>query len=480
MRNLIGGKWVEKADVLAVTNPFSGEVIDSVPRCGHEDVELALASAVRGADHMARLTAQQRYQILHRAVREIETHAEELARTLTLEVGKTIRESRGEIARTVQTFTFAAEEAKRIHGEGIPLDAAPRGEDKLGFSIRVPVGVVVAITPFNFPVNLAAHKIAPALAAGNSVVHKPATETPLADLKLAHLLTECGLPDGALNVITGRGEEIGDALVSDERARMVSFTGSLEVGRRLMAHAGIKKAALELGSNSAVIVTDGADLPGAAPRIAAAAFALAGQVCISVQRVYVHRAVFKTLAEQVAAATEKMTAGDPLDEATDVGPMISSDAADRAQEWIQEALDAGGKRICGGRREGALLWPSVLIEVPHDCRLCSQEAFAPVVVINPVDHLDEAIAMVNDSPYGLQAGIFTRNVDDALEAARRIQAGGVMINEVPTFRVDHMPYGGMKMSGIGREGIKYAIEEMTDIKLICFRAPQRDRHHPGP
>jgi glyceraldehyde-3-phosphate dehydrogenase (NADP+) len=462
-----------------VTNPFDGEVIDTVPRCAGEDVDRALASAVRGAEQMAGLTAQQRYRILHRAAREIEARAEELARILTLEVGKTIRESRGEIARTVQTFTFAAEEAKRIHGEGIPLDAAPRGEDKLGFSVRVPVGVVVAITPFNFPVNLAAHKIAPALAAGNSVVHKPATETPLTDLRLAGLLLECGLPECALNVITGRGEEIGDVLVSDERARMVSFTGSLEVGRRLMAHAGIKKVALELGSNSAVIVTEEADLSAAAPRIAAAAFALAGQVCISVQRVYVHRRVVKTLVDQVAAAAESMKVGDPLDESTDMGPMISSSAADRAEEWIQEALDAGGRRICGGRRKGALLWPSVLTGVPHDCRVCSREAFAPVVVINPVDGLDEAIAMVNDSPYGLQAGIFTRDVDDALEAAGRIQAGGVMINEVPTFRVDHMPYGGMKMSGIGREGVKYAIEEMTDIKLICFRTPGRDRRRPG-
>ena len=469
MHMLIGGQWVEKKRTIPVKNPFTGEVIDQVPRADAGDVDKALASARRGAEQMGELPAQERYQMLLRAAGSIEAGGEKLAQTLAAEVGKTIREARGEISRTVQTFTFAAEEAKRLYGEGIPFDAAPRGEDKLGFTIRVPLGVVVAITPFNFPVNLAAHKVAPALAAGNSVILKPATDTPMADLMLGRMLCESGLPSDALNVITGYGHEIGDKLVADERSRMISFTGSLEVGRRLMTHAGIKKTTLELGSNSAVIVTDGADLERAASRIVAGAFALAGQVCFSVQRVFVQRDLFQALVEAVTAGAEKLKVGDPLQEETDVGPMISAAAAERAESWIQEAIDCGGRRVCGGHREGSLLWPTVLTNVPPDCRVCSEEAFAPLVVINPVDDLDEAIAMANDTRYGLQGGIFTSDIDSALRAARKLQVGGVMINEVPTFRVDHMPYGGMKMSGIGREGLKYAVEEMTEIRLVCFQ-----------
>jgi glyceraldehyde-3-phosphate dehydrogenase (NADP+) len=469
MEMLLGGKWVGKDETIPVTNPFNEEVIDQVPRSDPQDVDHAMASAVRGAEQMAELSAQERYQILRRAAEGITAQAEELAQTMAREVGKTIREARGEVSRTIQTFTFAAEEAKRIYGEGIPMDAAPGGENKLGFTIRVPVGVVVAITPFNFPVNLAAHKVAPALAAGNSVVLKPATDTPLADLMLGRILLESGLPAEALNVITGYGHEIGDALVADERGRMISFTGSLEVGRRLMAHAGLKKATLELGSNSGVIVMADADLERAADRITAGAFALAGQVCISVQRVYVHREVFDDVVREVASRTEKVQVGDPLEESTQVGPMISVSAAKRAESWIQEALDRGGERVCGGQREGSLLWPTVLQNVPEDCRVCREEAFAPLVVINAVDDLDHAITMVNDSQYGLQGGIFTKDLAAALEAAKRIQVGGVMINEVPTFRVDHMPYGGVKGSGLGREGLKYAVEEMTEIRLVCFQ-----------
>jgi acyl-CoA reductase-like NAD-dependent aldehyde dehydrogenase len=469
MEMLVGGQWVGKDSTIPVTNPFNGEVIDQVPRSDLKDVDIAMASAVRGAQQMAKLSAQERYQILLRAAEGITARAEELAQTMAQEVGKTIREARGEVSRTIQTFTFAAEEAKRIYGEGVPMDAAPGGENKLGFTIRVPVGVVVAITPFNFPVNLAAHKVAPALAAGNSVVLKPATDTPLADVMLGRIILEAGLPNEALNVITGYGGEIGDALVADDRGRMISFTGSLEVGRRLMAHAGLKKATMELGSNSAVIVMADADLESATDRITAGAFALAGQVCISVQRVYVHRKVFPEVVRQVASRTKKLRVGDPMKEDTQVGPMISVSAAERAESWIQEALDKGGERVCGGQREGSLLWPTVLQNVPGDCRVCCEEAFAPLVVINSVEDLDQAINMVNDSQYGLQGGIFTKDLAAALEAARRIEVGGVMVNEIPTFRVDHMPYGGVKGSGLGREGLKYAVEEMTEIRLVCFQ-----------
>jgi len=444
-------------------------VIGEVPQAGAGEVEAALDSAVRGARQMAGLTAAERHDILRRTAEGLRNRSEDLALTLTREVGKTIREARGEVMRTIQTFTAAAEEAKRIHGQGVPMDADPRGAGRLGFTLRVPVGVVVAITPFNFPLNLAAHKVAPALAAGNSVILKPATETPLADLRLAAILEQSGLPEDALNVITGRGDQVGPPLISDERVRMLSFTGSLDVGRTMTAVPGIRKTTMELGSNSAVIVMADADADLASRRIAAGAFALAGQVCISVQRVYVQRPIFDRLVETVCERAGKMKIGDPREEATDMGPMISQAAVERAQSWIEEALEAGGKRVCGGRREGALLWPTVLTQVPDTCRISSQEAFAPVVMINPVDTLEEAIARVNDSRYGLQAGIFTGELSGALRAAREIEVGGVMINEVPTFRVDHMPYGGMKMSGIGREGLRYAIEEMTEIRLVCFR-----------
>jgi len=460
---------VDKDQTIPVKNPFDESIIDEVPRAEPEDVEEAFASALRGLEQMSKLSAYERHKILRRAAEAIETRGEELAKALALEVGKTIREARGEISRTVQTFTFGAEEAKRIYGEGIPFDAAPRGENKLGFTIRVPVGVVVAITPFNFPLNLAAHKVAPALAAGNSVVLKPATDTPLTDLMMGRLLLEAGLPQEALNLITGYGQEIGDALVTDERGRMVTFTGSLEVGKRIMAHAGLKKATMELGSNSAVIVMGDADLEDAASRITAGAFALAGQVCISVQRVFVQKGSFESLVSAVVSRVGKLRVGDPLSENTDMGPMISLAAAEKAGGLVQEALDRGGELACGGQRDGSLFSPTVLLNVPHQCRVCSEEAFAPLVVINPVEDLDQAIAMVNDSQYGLQAGIFTADLASALEAAKRIHVGGVMVNEVPSFRVDHMPYGGVKGSGIGREGLKYAVEEMTEIRLVCFR-----------
>jgi len=465
----IGGRWVSAGRSIPVTDPFRGEVIGEIPQAGPQEVEAALASAARGARQMASLTAAERHEILLRTAEGIRERSKQLAVTLSREVGKTIREARGEVRRTIQTFTVAAEEAKRIHGQGVPMDADPRGEGRLGFTLRVPVGMVAAITPFNFPLNLAAHKVAPALAAGNSVVLKPATETPLADLQMAAILEQSGLPEEAINVITGRGEEIGPGLISDERVRMLSFTGSLAVGRTLMATAGIRKTTMELGSNSAVIVMADADADLAAERIVAGAFALAGQVCISVQRVYAQRPLFDRLAEMVSEGASRLAVGDPREETTDMGPMISESAVDRAQSWIEEALEAGGRCASGGRREGALLWPTVLTEVPDECRICSEEAFAPVVIINPVDTLEEAIARVNDSRYGLQAGIFTGDLSAALRAAREIEVGGVMINEAPTYRVDHMPYGGLKMSGVGREGLRYAIEEMTEIRLVCFR-----------
>ncbi|MGQ9631849.1 MAG: aldehyde dehydrogenase family protein [bacterium] len=465
---LIGGEWVDRDEVIEVRNPFDGSLIDAVPRANEDDVERAIQSAVRGFEIMRDLPAHQRSRILSKTAELIRERSEEFAVMIAKEVGKTIREARGEVSRAVQTFTLAAEEAKRICGETVPFDAAIGGERKMGFYIRVPVGVVLGITPFNFPLNLAAHKVAPALACGNSVILKPSSVTPLTDLMLGEVMLEAGLPGESLNIITGPGSSIGDLLISDPRIRMVTFTGSSEVGVEIMRKAGLKRTAMELGSNSAVIVMDDADLPSAASRILVGGYAVAGQVCISVQRVIVHERVYKDFLDELVPLVKGLKVGNQLDEATDMGPMISEDSAKRAEQWIGEAVEAGARGLLDAKRDGALLTPTVLIDVSTDMKVFREEAFAPFVVVMPCEDLDEGIRLVNDSKYGLQAGICTRDIGRAFEASKRIEAGGVMINDVPAFRVDLMPYGGMKESGIGREGPKYAVEEMTEMKLVCF------------
>jgi acyl-CoA reductase-like NAD-dependent aldehyde dehydrogenase len=418
---------------------------------------------------MKSLSSYERYEILKRASELLNEYKERIAQTLTQEVGKTITEARKEAERAAQTFLWAAEESKRIFGETIPFDAAPGAEKKMGFFIRVPVGVIGAITPFNFPLNLVAHKLAPAFAAANAVVLKPAEQTPLSAIQLGEILLLAGLPPQALQIVTGYGEEAGDAIVTHPGVRMITFTGSMETGQIITSKAGLKKVALELGSNSACIVMNDGDLEKAAGRISLGGFALAGQICISVQRVFVQEDVFDRFLQSLTPKVKKLVVGDPGEESTDVGPMIDEEAAKRAKEWVDEVVEATGRSpLLGGDREGTLFQPTILTDVPKDCSVISKEVFAPVVAINRFKTLEEAIDMVNDSPYGLQAGIFTRDLKGAFEAARKIEVGGVMINEIPTFRVDNMPYGGVKGSGIGREGPRFAVDEMTEVRVISF------------
>jgi len=463
---LIGGTWVEKSETIDVLNPYDGSRVGRIVRGSAEDVHAAVASARQGLAQMAALTAYERAGILLGTARAIEEASGDLARLIAREVGKTLAEATGEVDRSVQTFTLASEEAKRIHGETVPLDAVPGGRGKFGFWLRVPVGVVAAISPFNFPLNLVAHKVAPALAAGNAVVLKPATVTPLVALELGRLLLGAGLPSHALNIVTGPGSEIGEALSTHPDVRMVTFTGSLEVGERICRSAGLKRITMELGSNSAVILMDDADLDRAVARIRLGGFAVAGQVCISVQRVIVHRSVWTEFLERIVPAVQSLTMGDPLDGKTELGPMITEAEAERASVWIREAVGEGARLECGGERRGAFLTPAVLTGVSMDAKVWRSELFAPAIVVVPADDLDQAIALANLSPYGLQAGIFTHRIEDALRAAREIEVGGVMINEVPTFRVDQMPYGGVKGSGLGREGARFAVEEMTELRMV--------------
>jgi acyl-CoA reductase-like NAD-dependent aldehyde dehydrogenase len=394
---------------------------------------------------------------------------EECARIIAMEAAKPLKAARGEVDRTIMTYTFAAQEARRLYGETVPMDAAPGGEGRIAYTVKEPLGVIAAITPFNFPMNLVAHKVGPAIAAGNSVVLKPASQTPLSAYKVAEFFHKAGLPNGALNVITGRGKAIGDGLLEDERVKMITFTGSPEVGKYIREKAGLKRVTLELGSNSAVIIDKNTKIEKYISRIVSGAFAFQGQVCISVQRIYVHEARFEEFVSQFISEAKKLIIGDPLHENTDLSAMISKNDVERIKGWIDSAVNNGAEVVLGGIEEGFILHPTVLLNVPPEEKISCEEAFAPVVHINRVKDIHEAIELVNASKYGLQAGIFTNDVQTAFMATRQLHVGGVMVNDFPTFRVDHMPYGGVKLSGMGREGIKYAVEEMTELKLVSFK-----------
>ena len=468
---LIGGKKVFKKEEIKITFPYDGSLVGTIPRGKEEDVELAVEAAKVGFEKMKKMTAYERYQCLQKAARILSSRALEFAQLLTLEVGKTIKESMGEVGRAVNTITLAAEEAKRVLGEEVPFDAAPGIKNKVGFYRRVPIGLIVCITPFNFPLNLTCHKVAPALAAGNSVIIKPSENTSLTVIKLAEVLIEAGFPPEAVNVVTGYGEEAGDALVRHSDVRMITFTGSVETGKIIMSRGGLKKYAMELGSNAGVYIDEDQEekLSEIAEKVARGGFALAGQVCISVQRVFVHEKLFEKFTEEITKFTKTLKVGDPRKEETDVGPVIDKNAADRIMEWIEEAVALGGQVVCGGRRlSDTLIEPPIVINVPEKAKLFSKEVFGPVILVNSVSGLEEGIKQVNNSPYGLQAGIFTGSIKAAFKFAEEVECGGIMINEIPTFRVDQMPYGGVKESGIGREGPHFAIEEMTEIKTICF------------
>jgi glyceraldehyde-3-phosphate dehydrogenase (NADP+) len=462
------GNWVGKEKKVEVKNPFDNSVIDTVPKAGADDLEEALAFAQRGAKIMARLSAYERWKILRKAADLMATRNEELGQLISKEEGKIIAEGRGEASRAVETMMGSAEEAKRIHGETVPLDADPTGSKKLGFTLRVPCGIVAAISPFNFPLNLVCHKVGPALAAGNTVIVKPASDTPLSALKLTEILLESGLPPEGIQCITGSGGEIGDALVGDRRVRKVTFTGSREVGDRICRTAGIKKVTMELGSNSPVIVMPDADLNKVAAAIAMTGYGNAGQTCISTQRVLTANKIYGEFLHTLKPKVEALITGNQLDEKSKVGPMVKESEAVRIDDWISEAVAGGARLVAGGGRRGAIYMPAVVADVKPEMRISRDELFGPAVAVTPFDTIEEALALANDSVYGLAAGIFTENVEWAMKFAREAEAGNLHINWGSQWRVDLMPYGGLKDSGFGKEGPRYAVDEMTELKMVVF------------
>jgi acyl-CoA reductase-like NAD-dependent aldehyde dehydrogenase len=460
---LIDGEWVGTGAWVEVRSPYSGEIVGRVAKGGRAEAQRAVGAASRALE--SPLPAHKRAEILVRVAGLIGRRHEDVARTICEEAGKPIKTARVEASRAMSTYTFAAVEARRLAGQMVPMDAAQAGEGKLAFTVRKPIGVVGAISPFNFPCNLVAHKLAPALAAGCPVVLKPASATPLSALLLAELELEAGLPAGWLNVLVGPAAEIGDVLVEDERVKLITFTGSGEVGWNLQERSPRKRVKLELGNSTPVIVAEDADLETAAAKLAANAFAFAGQSCISVQRIYVHRSRFDAFLEMFVPRVDALKVGDPADDDTDVGPVIDADARARLIEWIAES---GGEVRTGGEQDG-LLKPTVLANVPDVAKISCEEAFGPVVVVNPFDSFDEAVDRANGTRFGLQAGVFTRSLDAALDAADRLEFGGVVINEAPTFRSDQMPYGGVKSSGNTKEGPAWAVREMTEERLVVIQ-----------
>ena len=468
MKMYVNGKWTDGMQSTPVFNPYDQSVVDTVPKASAAEVTQAITSAERGAKVMAATSAYERYDILRRAADLMEERSEDLARTITLEEGKIIFEARVEVQRAIQTITLSSEEAKRLYGETLPLDAAPSAQGQFGFTIRVPVGVVAAIAPFNFPLNLVCHKIGPALAAGNSVVLKPAGDTPLSALKMTEILLDAGLPEEGIQCITGSGAEIGDILTGDPRVRKITFTGSMEVGDRICRNAGIKKVTMELGSNSPLIVMSDADLDKVAAATVAGGFANAGQVCISTQRVLADQRIYADFLDALVAPTEAFATGDPLATETKMGPMIRAGDAERVGQWIGEAVQQGARIVAGGDHEGTLHAPTVVADATPDMLISREELFGPAVAVSAFNDIDEAIAMANDTRFGLSAGIFTQNLDWAMRFAREVHSGNLHINSSPLWRVDMMPYGGLKDSGMGKEGPSYAVSEMTELKMVVM------------
>jgi acyl-CoA reductase-like NAD-dependent aldehyde dehydrogenase len=463
---LIGGEWIETGDWIDVASPYSGETVGRVAKAGADETRRAIDAAEEAMREP--LPAHKRAEILVRVAGFLGRRHDEVARTISDEAGKPMKAARVEARRAMSTYTFAAVEARKLAGEMVPMDASQAGEGKLAFTLRRPIGVVGAISPFNFPLNLVAHKLAPALAAGCAVVLKPASQTPLSALLLAELETEAGLPPGWLNVLVGPASEIGDVLIEDERVKALTFTGSGAVGWKLAERAPKKRVKLELGNATPVIIADDADIDTAAQAMAANAFSFAGQSCISVQRIYVEAPAYDRFLEGFLPRVEELRLGDPGDEETDVGPVIDEDARERILEWIEEARASGARVLTGGELDGELIRPTVIADAGPELKVSCDEVFGPVCTVNSVGSLDEAIELANGTRYGLQAGIFTTKLETALRAAQELEFGGVIVNEAPTFRADQMPYGGVKDSGNTREGPAYAVRELTDERLVVI------------
>lgn len=465
----IGGEWIHTGEQKTVNMPYDGSPIALLFTADAAALNLAIEAAQRGAKAMAEMTCGERADLLLRLHDIVKRDLAEFSRLICIETGKPIKEARVEAERSLQTILAASTEARILHGEMIPIDSAPIGKGRMAMTIREPIGIVAAITPFNVPLNLALHKVCPAIAAGNAVLHKPAEQTSLSSVRLAHALHEAGLPNGAYNLLLGSGSKLGPMLAQDPRIAMITFTGSVPVGKSIRAMAGLKRVTLELGNNSAVIIEPDADIDLAASRCVPGAFAHSGQVCISVQRIFVHESVADEFTRKYVANVEKLKIGHPLEESTDISSLINEQEAMRVADWIEEAVHKGAKRLTGGPRRFATIPPSIFAGAPLDVKISCQEVFGPVVNTTRYRDFEEAITLANDSNYGLQAGIFTTNIQRAFSAAHKLQVGGVIINDVSAFRADHMPYGGVKDSGNGREGPRYAIEEMTELKLICWK-----------
>jgi len=471
-RLFIDGAWQESPEVKPIRSPYDGSVVGEVCFAEKEQVEEAIGAAHKAFSATRQLASFERSRALDQVASEISRRREDFARSITLQAGKPIRDARVEVDRAANTFQIAAEEARRFGGEIIPLDLIAAARNRWGLTRRFPLGPIAAISPFNFPLNLVAHKVAPAMAAGNTIVLKPSSQVPITALLLADAIGRTDYPRGGFNALPA-GYREAEPLLDDDRVKMLTFTGSPAIGWELKKRANRKKVTLELGGNAAVVVEPDADLEFAVPRITTGSFSYAGQICISIQRIYVQANIYDRFMADFLERTKKLRLGDPLDEATDVGPMISEAAARQVEERIGQAAAEGGRVLCGGTRKGQMVEPAILENVKPELPLSRLEAFAPVVVVNPYKEFEAALEAVNDSLYGLQAGVFTGDLNKAFQAFETLEVGGVVLNDIPTFRVDHMPYGGVKESGFGREGVRYAMEEMSELRLLALNLKGR-------
>lgn len=464
----IDGEWTETSEKYELKSPYNNEVIAEVNTASEEQIEGAIKAASQATTVMKNLTVYERSIILEKAVEILKEETEKVAKIIALESAKPIKYALTEVERTIETYKFAAEETKRLDGETVSINASKFGKGKFGYTIREPLGIIAAITPFNFPLNLVAHKLGPAIASGNTVILKPASQTPLSALYIADVFERAGLPKGALNVVIGSGAIVGDRLVEDQRISMVTFTGSPEVGKGIKTKAGLKKVSLELGSNAALIVDKDICIEKIIDKCVAGAFSNQGQVCISLQRMYVHKDIYDEFVYQFVERTKNLIIGNPLDVNTDISALISSKEISRVSDWIAEAQNSDAEVILGGTTEGNVLHPTVILGSSDNLKVICEEVFAPIVNIIKINSFEEGIEKTNQSKYGLQAGLFSNNQQNIVKAIRNLQVGGVIVNDIPTFRVDNMPYGGVKESGNAREGIKYAIQEMTELKLVVI------------